>query len=382
MHPIAVLALLISLASSIAAQAFDTRATAALVVDYDTGTVLLEKNADISLPPASMSKLMTLNMLFEALQEGRLRLDSKFRVSTKAWQMGGSKMFVKEGDSIAIEDLIRGIIIQSGNDACVVVAEGLAGSEAEFANRMTKRARKLGMENSIFANSTGWPHPDHRMTARDLVTLATRLVRDFPEYYTYFAEESFEWADIVQANRNPLLVMDIGADGLKTGHTEEAGYGLVGSATQDGRRVVFIVTGLTTTSERAQEAERLVSWAFREFSRETLFEKDQIISVADVWLGATDQIGLVPSSDLSILVPYSARDEINATVEYTGPIEAPISAGDPIASLNITIPGLSDQNYPLVAADSVERGGFMKRMVASAQILSQKLMETATSNAQ
>jgi len=176
----AVFALIVLWASTLSANAFDTRATAALVVDYDTGTILLEKNADIALPPASMSKLMTLNMLFEALQEGRLRLDSKFRVSTKAWQMGGSKMFVKEGESIDVEDLIRGIIIQSGNDACVVVAEGLAGSEAEFANRMTKRARKLGMENSIFANSTGWPHPDHRMSAKDLVTLATHLIREFP----------------------------------------------------------------------------------------------------------------------------------------------------------------------------------------------------------
>lgn len=378
----AVFALIVLWASTLSANAFDTRATAALVVDYDTGTILLEKNADIALPPASMSKLMTLNMLFEALQEGRLRLDSKFRVSTKAWQMGGSKMFVKEGESIDVEDLIRGIIIQSGNDACVVVAEGLAGSEAEFANRMTKRARKLGMENSIFANSTGWPHPDHRMSAKDLVTLATHLIREFPEYYPYFAEESFEWAEIVQANRNPLLQMDIGADGLKTGHTEESGYGLVGSAVQDGRRVVYVIMGLGSTSERAQEGERVVSWAFREFTQETLFAKDEIISVADVWLGAADNVGLVPSSELSILVPYSARDEVKATVVYDGPIEAPIAAGDQIAQLNITIPGLSDQSYPLVAADTVDRGGFLKRMAASAQLLSQKVMETAASNAQ
>jgi len=324
----AVFALIVLWASTLSANAFDTRATAALVVDYDTGTILLEKNADIALPPASMSKLMTLNMLFEALQEGRLRLDSKFRVSTKAWQMGGSKMFVKEGESIDVEDLIRGIIIQSGNDACVVVAEGLAGSEAEFANRMTKRARKLGMENSIFANSTGWPHPDHRMSAKDLVTLATHLIREFP------------------------------------------------------RRVVYVIMGLGSTSERAQEGERVVSWAFREFTQETLFAKDEIISVADVWLGAADNVGLVPSSELSILVPYSARDEVKATVVYDGPIEAPIAAGDQIAQLNITIPGLSDQSYPLVAADTVDRGGFLKRMAASAQLLSQKVMETAASNAQ
>ena len=382
MRPVAALLLILTTFFPILAHAFDTRATAALVVDYDTGTVLLEKNADQSLPPASMSKLMTLNMLFEALQEGRLRLDSKFRVSTKAWQMGGSKMFVKEGDSVAVEDLIRGIIIQSGNDACVVVAEGLAGSEAEFANRMTKRARKLGMENSIFANSTGWPHPDHRMSAHDLVTLASRMIREFPEYYTYFVEEEFEWADITQANRNPLLAMDIGADGLKTGHTEEAGYGLVGSAMQDGRRIVFVVMGLSSAAERAQESERVLSWAFREFSQEVLFAKDQIISVADVWLGSEDNVGLVPKNELSVLVPYSSRDEVKASVVYKGPIEAPFNAGDVVAELNISIPGLSDQTHPLVAASTIERGGFLKRMIASAQLLSQKVMETAASNAQ
>ncbi len=382
MHRIFAYVLLIVCATTLRAGAFDTRATAALVVDYETGTVLLEKNADLALPPASMSKLMTLNMLFEALQEGRLRLDSEFRVSTKAWQMGGSKMFVKEGDSISVENLIRGIVIQSGNDACVVVAEGLAGSEAEFANRMTKRARKLGMESSVFANSTGWPHPDHRMSARDLVTLATRLVREFPEYYTYFAETDFEWAGIEQANRNPLLQMDIGADGLKTGHTEEAGYGLVGSGIQDGRRVVFAVTGLTSTSERAQESERVLSWAFREFTQETLFDQDQIVAVADVWLGSSDTVGLVPDGDLSALIPFSGRDEVTATVVYDGPIEAPIEAGAQIARLNVTIPGLSDQSYPLVAADTVERGGFLKRMTASAQLLSKRVLESASSNAQ
>lgn len=364
------------------ALAFDTRASAALVVDYDTGTVLLERNADQSLPPASMSKLMTLNMLFEALQEGRLTLNSKLRVSTKAWQMGGSKMFVKEGDSLRVEDLIRGIIVQSGNDACVVVAEGLGGSEAEFANRMTKRARKLGMESSIFANSTGWPHPDHRMSARDLVILATRLIRDFPEYYPYFKEATFEWADIVQPNRNPLLQMDVGADGLKTGHTEEAGYGLVGSAEQDGRRIVFVIMGLTSTAERAAEGERILSWAFREFTNEVLFSKNQEITTADVWLGATDTVSLAPKGELSVIVPYTNRDEVEANVLYQGPLEAPISKGDEVAQLSVTIPGLADQVFPLVAAEDVPRGGFLKRIMASAQLLSQRVLDSAASNAQ
>lgn len=382
MRTVLIVAAVLSCVIGTAARAFDTRAVAALVVDYDTGTVLMEKNADIPLPPASMSKLMTLNMVFEALKEGRLTLSTKFRVSTKAWQKGGSKMFVKEGDSIAIEDLIRGIIIQSGNDACVVVAEGMAGSEAEFSNRMTKRARQLGMENSVFQNSTGWPHPDHKMSARDLVTLASRLVREFPEYYTYFVEETFVWADIEQSNRNPLLQMDIGADGLKTGHTEESGYGLVGSGVQDGRRVVFVVMGLGSPSERAQESERILSWAFREFTQETLFGEDQIVSVADVWLGDVDTVGMVPGSELTALIPYTSRDEVEAKVVYESPIEAPIQAGEQIAELKVTIPGLSQQTYPLVAADTVERGGFLKRMMASARLLSQKVMETAATNAQ
>jgi len=368
--------------SSTVAHGFDTRATAALVIDYDSGTVLLEKNSERALPPASMSKLMTLNMLFEALKEGRLTLNSKLRVSTKAWQMGGSKMFVNEGENISVENLVRGIIVQSGNDACVVVAEGLAGSESEFANRMTKRARKLGMSNSVFANSTGWPHPDHRMSARDLATLASHIIRNFPEYYPYFAELSFEWADITQENRNPLLYLDMGADGLKTGHTEEAGYGLVGSAVQDGRRIVFVIMGLTSSSERAAEGERIASWAFREFTSETLFEKNEVVTTADLWLGSENQVDLISKDDLNILVPYANRDDATAKVVYQGPIEAPVKAGDPIANLIVDIPGLAQQQFPLVASKDVPRGGFLTRFMASAQLLTQQLLDTASSNAQ
>jgi len=240
----------------LSAAAFDSKARALYVIDYETGVVLLEKNAQTALPPASMSKLMTLYMLFEALKDGRLGLTQTFPVSTKAWQMGGSKMFLREGDNVSIENLLRGIIVQSGNDACIVVAEGLAGSEAEFANRMTMRARQIGLENSTFANSTGWPNPDHRMSAADLVTLANLMIRDFPEYYSYFAERSFTWEGIEQENRNPLLAADIGADGLKTGHTEEAGYGLVGSAIQNERRIVFMISGLSSAAERAQETQQ------------------------------------------------------------------------------------------------------------------------------
>ena len=366
----------------LAAWAYDSKARALLVMDYDSGTILLEKNADQPLPPASMSKLMTINMVFEALKEGRLGLTTKFRVSTKAWQMGGSKMFLKEGDSVSVEDLIRGVVVQSGNDACIVLAEGLAGTEAEFANRMTKRARQLGMTNSVFANSTGWPHPDHRMSARDLVFLAARLVREFPEYYPYFAEPSFTWEGIDQDNRNPLLTLGIGADGLKTGHTEEAGYGLVGSAAQDDRRVVFMLTGLSSVKERAIESERLASWAFREFQREVIVSKGTVVTQADVWLGQNNVVDLVASEDLEILVPYAVRDEIAAKVVYQGPIEAPIEAGAKIAELLVKVPGLSDRTFDLVAGQAVESGGFISRVAASAHILTRKVLDAARSNAQ
>ncbi len=364
------------------AQAFDTSAKAAFVMDFDTGTVLLSKRPDEPLPPASMSKLMTLNMVFEALDEGRLSLDDEFRVSEKAAKMGGSKMFVREGASVSIDDLIRGVIVQSGNDACVVLAEGLAGSEAAFAERMTKRARSIGLENSTFANSTGWPHPAQRMSARDLVHLAGRLIREFPQYYGYFKEESFVWEGIKQGNRNPLLKLGIGADGLKTGHTEEAGYGLVGSARQDGRRIIFMITGLNSVKERSVESERMASWAFREFSRKVLFEKGEAVSVADIWLGEKVTVDLVAGDNLAILVPFGVKDEITATVAYRGPIEAPIEVGQKLAELIVEIPGLDPVRHPLVAAEAINRGGFLRRVQASAQILLGQAMEAVAGGAE
>jgi serine-type D-Ala-D-Ala carboxypeptidase (penicillin-binding protein 5/6) len=238
-------------------QAFDTRATAAWVFDATTDTVLLDKNAQVPLPPASMSKLMTLNMLFEALADGRVTMDTTFAVSTRAREMGGSTMFLNEQDRPTARDLIHGIIINSGNDACVVVAEGLAGTEEAFAAQMTERARALGMTQSVFANSSGWPDPRHRMSMHDLGIVAVRLIEEFPEEYRIFSETEFNYADRSEANRfnrNPLLDLGIGADGLKTGHTSEAGYGLVGSAKQGDRRVVFVITGLESDVARAEEA--------------------------------------------------------------------------------------------------------------------------------
>jgi serine-type D-Ala-D-Ala carboxypeptidase (penicillin-binding protein 5/6) len=357
------------------ANAIETIARSAMIIDHESGTVLLRKNAEAPMPPASMSKLMTLYMVFEALAEGRLSLTDEFRVSTKAWQMGGSKMFLREGQSVSIENLIHGVIVQSGNDACIVLAEGLAGTEEEFARRMTIRARELGMLHSTFANSNGWPDPDHLMSAEDLVTLATRIIRDFPQYYPYFSEESFEWADIVQENRNPLLGLGIGVDGLKTGHTEAAGYGLVASAIQDGRRVTLMVSGLNSASERLQESEKLLNWAFREFFSQSLYEKDQTVIEADVWLGEVKKVALVPETDLNAVVPYFGKDDVKLEVVYQSPIEAPIEAGQKLADLVVTAPEIGETRYPLVAGASVPRGGFVRRVEASAEVLLRKALQ-------
>ncbi len=356
------------------AVALDTAAREALVVDHNTGMVLMEKNADVLMPPASMSKLMTIYLVFEALKQGRLTMDAMLPVSEKAWNMQGSKMFTQVGTSIKVEDLIHGVIVQSGNDACIVFAEAISGSEEAFADLMNNKAAKLGMTNSHFSNSTGWPDPSQKMSARDLVTVATALIRDFPEYYPYFGHTEFTWEGIKQENRNPLLYLGIGADGLKTGHTEEAGYGLVGSAKQGDRRITFVITGLTSMQQRSEEAERLVTWAFRSFEEHLLYKGDDVVSQAEVWLGTEDRVNLVTEGDLSILVPSGIGDKIVAHVVYRGPVEAPIEAGQEIAKLVLDIPDMGERSFPLVAAKSVGRGGFLARVNASAQILGDKVI--------
>lgn len=353
-----------SLLSVLPAAAFDTAARSALVVDMLSGAVLLNKNADVPLPPASMSKLMTLNMVFEALQEGRLSLDETFRVSEKAWRMGGSRMFVREGDRIRIEDLIRGVIIQSGNDACVVLAEGLAGSEDAFARRMTERAAALGMTGSTFRNATGWPAEGHVMTAHDLMFLIERMIVQFPEYYPYFAETEFEWDGVKQKNRNPLLYLDIGADGLKTGHTEEAGYGLTGSAIRDGRRIAFVISGLDSIKARSVESERLMTWAYREFKTAKVASAGQIVGEAKVWIGSDDTVPLTPAADVIATIPFGSLKDLKTTIRYDGPVPAPIAMGDRIADLVIEAPGVEPLTVPLIAANSVTKGGVLTRVSA------------------
>nr|WP_254813800.1 D-alanyl-D-alanine carboxypeptidase family protein [Rhodovulum sp. ES.010] len=372
MRLLAVAALGAFIVAEPALAAFETRAKAAFVIDQTTDTVLLTKNADQPLPPASMSKLMTLNMVFEALRDGRVTLETRFSVSSRAMEIGGSTMFLTDQDRPTVEELIRGIIVQSGNDACVVVAEGLAGSEEAFARLMTERAQALGMENSTFANSTGWPHPNQRMSMRDLGIIAQRLINEFPEYYGYFAEEEYPYdgrAPQNRFNRNPLLKLGIGADGLKTGHTQEAGYGLVGSALQDGRRVTFVITGLETETQRAEEGERIINWAFRQFVQRRIAREGERLAEAEVWMGEIEQVGLVAPDDLEILLPATVRGQVEAEVSFRDPILAPIEEGQELGELVIERPGMASERLPLVAARSVARGGFVPRLRAATGVL-------------
>jgi len=356
------------------ALSFETSAKAAYILDQSTGTVLLEKNADQPLPPASMSKLMTLYMAFEYINQGRLELTEKLPVSDAAVKYRGSTMFLNTSDRVTVEDLLRGIIVLSGNDACVVLAEALSpdGTEKGFADLMTRRAKKMGMLNSVFANSNGWPHPEHKMSVKDLAILANRLVADFPEYYKMFAEVTFEFDGRAAANtrnRNPLLGLGIGADGLKTGHTSEAGYGLVGSALQGERRVIFVITGLRSQSVRADEAEAIVNWAFRQFTEKKYGRKNDVIGLAPVWNGASPQVGLALAEDLNLLVPVFDGDDINFNAEIKTPITAPLSKGTTIGNLIISRPNLPTFNVPLVAAENIGLGGFKEKVFSAANFI-------------
>ena len=375
LRALTLIALLATLLASLPLRAqLDTRATAAYVIDHTTGTVLLTKEPDLPLPPASMSKLMTLNMVFEALQDGRLRLDDLLPVSQHAMDYQGSTMFLNTSDRVRVEDLIRGVIVLSGNDAAAVLAESLStdGTEAGFARMMTERAKELGMTNSHFTNSNGWPQAGHRMSVHDLAILANRLISEFPTFYPLFAETEFLFdgrAPQNKSNRNPLLKLGIGADGLKTGHTAEAGYGLVGSAKQGDRRIVFVISGLQSAQARAEEAERIVNWAFRQFVEKKVASEGKMIAQADVWLGDTTRVGLIAPKDLLLLVPALDQNALDATVSYQGPIEAPIEKGQEIAVLVVKRAGLPDARLPLVADRSIARGGFLPRIRTAAKLL-------------
>ncbi len=349
------------------AGAIETQARNAILMDYDTGQYLYVKGHEKMVPPASMSKLMTVNMIFEKLKDGSLSLDDTFTVSERAWKLGGaasggSTMFLKIGEKVRVEDILKGILIQSGNDACIVAAENLAGSEDDFAEMMNKRARELGLDNSSFANSTGLPHPDQKMSVEDLAKLARHIIKEFPEFYHIFSEKYYTHNNITQGNRNPLLYSMPNADGLKTGHTEEAGFCLTASAQKGERRLIEVMTGMNSNKERSEEAERLMEWGFREFNNYNLLNKGQTIAEIPVVFGSEKQVRLVVPETVKRTLKKSQAPKIKMTAVYDKPVKAPVAAGDKLGEVRIELDGQEMENLPLVADRNVEKLGFFGRI--------------------
>jgi D-alanyl-D-alanine carboxypeptidase (penicillin-binding protein 5/6) len=342
----------------------DTAARQAILIDAGTGAVLMEKSADERMTPSSMSKLMTMYVVFDMLKKGRLKMDQEFPVSERAWRMGGSKMFVQLGSSVSVGNLSRGVIVQSGNDACIVLAEGISGSEQQFAELMNEYGKRLGLQDSNFRNATGWPDPEHKMTARDLALLARHLINDFPEEAAIYAERAFKWNDINQENRNPLLGRVAGADGLKTGHTEEAGYGLVGTVKRGDRRLILVVNGLTSMRMRGEEAERLLEWGFREFESVTLFRASDTVEDAPVYLGESRTVPLVGGRDLVLTLPRQWRRNLTVKLRYDGPLRAPVAKGQEVGQLDVSGQGVPPMVLPLYAGADVARLGLLPRIPA------------------
>lgn len=339
------------------------------MIDYDTGMTLFEKEADKRMPTSSMSKVMTMYLVFEALQNGQLSLDTELPVSEKAWRKGGSKMFVEVGDRVKVEDLVRGVIVQSGNDATIVLAEGLAGTEEAFAEALTSKAKELGMESSQFKNASGWPDPDHYSTAQDLATLGMAIIKNFPDYYRYYSEQEFTYNNIKQPNRNPLLYRNMGADGIKTGHTEAGGYGLMASGVRNGRRVVLVVNGLEDDKARAQESARLLEWGLKGFENIRLFAAGEIVDHAYVVMGKAEQVQLTTEEDINVTVPVAVKNDLKVEVLYEGPLMAPIKKGEQIATLKIEVPRVKTFEVPLIAAESVNDLGLFASAFAKAKLM-------------
>ncbi|GBQ65695.1 D-alanyl-D-alanine carboxypeptidase family protein [Komagataeibacter swingsii] len=347
----------------------DTIARWACIVDYTTGAVLLEKAADERMPPSSLTKMMTAYVVFGMLRAGRLTLEQTLPVSEKAWRMQGSKMFVPLNGSVAVSDLIQGMVIQSGNDACIVLAEGIAGSEDQFVSMMNAQAAQLGMTNSHFLNATGWPMDGHYMSARDVATIAMHLIHDFPEYYHFFSERSFTYNRIAQENRNALVVRGV-ADGLKTGHTDAGGFGLCASAERGGNRVVMAINGLPSSNARANEGERLFEWSFVNFENATLIRNGAVVDNAPVWLGQAPTVPLVATRDVTLTLPHGWQNRVHVSVDYRSPVPAPVTAGQALGEMVIANTGLAEIRIPLVAGAAVPRLGLMGRASA---VLGRKL---------
>jgi D-alanyl-D-alanine carboxypeptidase (penicillin-binding protein 5/6) len=345
----------------------ETTARHAVLLDATTNTVLFAKNANMEMIPASMTKMMTAHLVFENLRDGRLSLDDTFVVSENAWRKGGAKsgsstMFLEPRSRARVEDLLRGIIIQSGNDACIVMAEGLSGSESAFAEEMNRRARTLGLTKTTFKNTTGWPEEGHVSTAHDLAILAKNTLQTFPEFLHFYSEKSFTYNGIKQGNRNPLLYRDPTVDGLKTGHTKKSGYGLTASAKRGDRRLILVVNGLNSIKKRSRESERLLEWGFREFDNYGLFAAGEKVTNVDVWLGREATVPLIIKEELLITMPRKSRRSMKVKVTYENPVPAPIIAGTKIATLTIEAPDTSSRIVPLFAGTNVERLGLIGRL--------------------
>tara|TARA_B100001245_G_C22861471_1_gene414225 strand:- start:288 stop:1412 length:1125 start_codon:yes stop_codon:yes gene_type:complete len=341
-----------------------SNAKQAVLIDADTGYVLYEKNADELTAPSSMSKMMTVYLIFEKLQNGTLSLTDQLEVSKAAWAKRGSRMFLEENSQVSVEDLLRGIIVQSGNDACVVIAEAFSGTEENFSEELNIKARGIGLENSNFTNSTGWPDEGHLSTARDLSIIAIKTVQNFPEYYHFYAEESFEYNGINQRNRNTLLNKPVGVDGLKTGHTEAGGYGLAASALRKNQRLIMVINGLSSNKERTAEAIKLLEWGYRNFTNFDLLKEGMAVLQAKVWLGDKKTVPLVINEDTKITIPSESRDKLQFKVEYDSPISAPIEEGTKIAELEITAPGIDSLRIPLYAGSTITSLGPLSKLLS------------------
>lgn len=342
-----------------AQEPYDSKASQAILIDARTGRVLYEKDADTPIPPASMSKLMTMTMVFEALKAGKLTLDQQFTVNEDAWRRGGamsggSTMYAELNSSVRLEDLIKGAVVHSANDACIVIAQSMAGSEPAFAQRMTERARELGATNATFRNATGLPDPDHRMSVRDLATLARHIIVDLPDYYKYYSIPEFTWNKITQKNRNPLLQDYPGADGMKTGYTKEAGYGLVGSAQRDGRRLIMVIAGLKSINERKQEAQSLLDWGFRQFKPVDVYEKGDRVGQARVWGGKARNVPLLAAADVKVALTTQEQELAEVKLAYNGPLMAPVKAGQQVGKVRFIVDGITVADVPVVTALPVE----------------------------
>lgn len=362
-----ILAVLLALTAPAFAQAnFDTKAKFAILMDEESGTVIFQKDADLPMEPASMAKLMTIAVVFNEVRAGRIKMSDEFFVSEHAWRTGGaasggSTMFAELNSKISVENLVRSVIIQSGNDAAIVLAEGIAGTETSFAAMMNELAEDIGLENSVFTNSTGLPDPDMHVTARDLADLARYLIHEFPEYYHYFSEPEMEWNGIKQANRNSLVELGIGVDGLKTGHTEAAGYGSVISTDDGGRRLIAVVHGLKSMAERTEEGRKLITWGARAFERVAAYADGAIVAYANVYGGTSGSVGLVGNGEIALYLPRGSRKCLGASVIYTGPLLPPVNAGDKVAELRVFCDDQLVQTAPLFAAETVEQGDIVRR---------------------